>query len=200
MNANFVSGLLPKTIRFAALPDSGYSLSTYPDYNTATGGDLPPPTNNQVVLQDGQSLWASIGDFDCAYASKQADKAVNTLTCDNPDVLSQNGTYRIPLLIRSSYMDERILQNYNITQPVTSEEQPYVTNFGAAMAQSLNSVNLWLSVFGLNSSIHTMIKSPDFTDESYTFPDSVASTLAAAVGVWYRKPCAGPRWMQSTTQ
>jgi hypothetical protein len=196
MNADLFSGLLPAKTRFVALLDAGYTLSSYPDYDIATGGDAPPPTNNQIVMQDGQSLWASIGDFDCAYASNH----FNNLACDNPDVLAQNGTYRIPLFIRSSYMDERLLENYNVTQPVTPEEQPYVNNFAAAVAQSLNSVNLWLSVFGLNSSLHTMIKSPDFTDTSYTFPKTAASTLAAAVGVWYRKPCTAPRWMQSATQ
>ena len=96
-------------------------------------------------------------------------------------------------------MDERLLENYNITQPVTAEEQPYVTNFDNVMFQSLNSVNLWLSVFGLNSTLHTMIKDTDFTDESYSFPKTSASTLAGAVGTWYRKPCAAPRWMQSAT-
>ena len=199
MNANFVSGLLAAKTRFAVLPDSGYNPSSYPDYDAATGGDAPPPTNNTAVMQDGQSLWASIGDFDCAYASNQAASGYNNLNCDNPDVLSKNGTYRIPLFIRSSYMDERLLKNYNVIQPVTAEEQPYVTNFDNAMFQSLHSVNVWLSVFGLNSTLHTMIKDTDFTDASYAFPDAAASTLAAAVGTWYRKPCAAPRWMQSPT-
>jgi hypothetical protein len=200
MNANFVSGLLPLKTRFVALSDSGYTLSSYPDYDIATGGDAPLPTNNQTVMLDGQSLWASVGDFDCAYASSQTKTGASNLACDSPDVLAKNATYRLPIFIRSSYMDAVILQNYNITQPVTPQEQPYVTNFDNAMAQSLNSVNLWLSVFGLNSTLHTMVKDTSFNDESYSFPKTAATTLAAAVGTWYRKPCAAPRWMQSATQ
>ncbi len=199
MNADFVSGLLPVTTRFAALPDSGYSMSSYPDYDPATGGDEPLPTTDQTVLKDGQSLWASIGDFDCAYASQQANSGANSLSCDYPDVLAQNGTYRIPLFIRSSYMDSTILSTYGVSQPVTPREQPYVTNFDDAMEQSLYSTNLWLSVFGLNSTVHTMIKNSAFTDGSDTFPNEAGTTLAAAVGTWYRQPCAAPRWFQPPT-
>jgi hypothetical protein len=200
MNANFVSGLLPLTTRFVALPDSGYSPSNYPDYDSATGGDAPPPTNTQVVMQDGQNLWASVGDFDCAYTSRHAANGVHNLACDDPDKLARNASYRIPLFIRSSFMDATILDTYNVTQPVTSEEQPYVTNFDNAMAQSLNSTIGWLSVFGLNITHHTIIKNSTFTADTFSFPDATSSTLAAAVGVWYRQPCAAPRWMQSPTQ
>ncbi len=198
MNADFVSGLLPLQTRFTALPDSGYSLSSYPDYNTATGGDLPPPTNVQVDMMDGQSLWASIGDFDCAYASMQAGNAVNNLSCDYPDELAQNGSYRIPLFIRSSYMDSTILLTYGVSQPVTPEKQPYVTNFDNAMFQSLNSDSIWLSLFGLNSSVHTMIKNDYFTEEN-GFPYRGNVTLAAGVGAWYRDPCSAPRYLQLPT-
>ena len=197
MNADFISGLLPLTTRFVALPDSGYSISSYPDYDPATGGGAPPPTTDQVALTDGQSLWASIGDFDCAYASQQASTGANSLSCDYPDVLAQNGTYRIPLFIRSSYQDATILGTYNVTQPVTPEEQPYVNNIDDAMAASLNSTNLWLSIFGLNSTVHTMIKNSAFTNEAYSFLNGSNLTLAAAVGAWYRNPCAAPRWMQA---
>jgi hypothetical protein len=199
MNANFVSGLLPLQTRFAALPDSGYSLSNYPDYNPATGGDDALPTNEQLLETNGQSLWASIGDFDCAYASNVAGNGYNNTACDDPDVLSQNATYHIPLLIRSSYHDDTILNTYNVSEPITAEEEPYANNFDDAMDQSLNSTNLWLSVFGLNNTTHTMIKSTAFTNTTYTFPANTPSTLAAAVGVWYRDPCAGPRWMQKPT-
>jgi hypothetical protein len=195
MNADFVSGLLPVTTRFVALPDSGYSMSSYPDYNPATGGDEPLPTSDQVALTDGQSLWASIGDFDCAYASQQANTGANNLSCDYPDVLAQNGTYRIPLFIRSSYMDSTILSTYNITQPVTSEEQPYVNNFDDAMEQSLNSTSAWLGLFGLNITTHTMIKNADFTNQAYGFYGG-SITLAAAVGAWYRSPCTEARYLQ----
>jgi hypothetical protein len=199
MNANFVSGLLPLQTRFAALPDSGYSLSAYPDYDPATGGDAPLPTNEQAGEMKGQSLWASIGDFDCASASNGAGNGYNNLACDYPDVLSQNATYQIPLFIRSSYQDETILSTYNVTEPITAAEAPYVINFDNAMAQSLASTNLWLSVFGLNNTTHTMIKNSAFTDQSFTFADNKPSTLAAAVGTWYRNPCAAPRWMQKPT-
>ncbi len=199
MNADFVSGLLPVTTRFVALPDSGYALSSYPDYNPATGGDDPLPTTDQNVLKDGQSLWGSIGDFDCAYASQQAHTGAANLSCDYPDVLVQNGTYRIPLFIRSSYQDSTILGTYNIKQPVTSEEQPYVTNFANAMQQSLAATNLWLSVFGLNSTVHTMIKNIAFTDGTYTFIYGATLSLADAVGIWYRNPCSAPRYFQLTS-
>ncbi len=196
MNADFISGLLPVTTRFVALPDSGYSMNNYPDYNPATGGDEPLPTTDQVALKDGQSLWASIGDFDCAYASQQANTGANSLSCDYPDVLAQNGTYRIPLFIRSSYQDATILSTYNVSQPVTPEEQPYVNNFDDAMFESLNSDNIWLTIFGLNSTVHTMIKNAAFTDEAYSFPYKDPLTLAAAVGAWYRNPCSAPRYLQ----
>jgi hypothetical protein len=196
MNADYISGLLPLTTRFVALPDSGYSMSSYPDYNPATGGQEAPPTTDQTALKDGQSLWASIGDFDCAYASQQAGTGANNLSCDYPDVLAQNGTYRIPLFIRSSYQDATILNTYNVAQPVTSVEQPYVNNFDDAMFQSLNSDSIWLTVFGLNSTVHTMIKNAAFTDATYPFPYKNPLTLAAAVGAWYRNPCAAPRYLQ----
>ncbi len=195
MNANFVSGLLPLTTRFAALPDSGYSMSSYPDYDAATGGEKPPPTNYQADMTSGQSLWASIGDFDCAYASQQAGNAANALACDYPDVLSQNGGYQIPMFIRTSYADSIILNTYGVTSPVTSEEMPYIYNFDDAMAASLNSTNLWLSVFGLNSTEHTLIKNSAFT-QTYDFTTG-NTTLAAAVGAWYRDPCSAPRLMQA---
>jgi hypothetical protein len=198
MNADFISGLLPLNTRFAALPDSGYSTSSYPDYNAASGGDLPLPTNTQTAITDGQGLWASIGDFDCAYTSQQANTGPNNLSCDYPDKLAQNGTYRVPLFIRSSYMDSTILSTYGVAQPVTSEEQPYVTNFDNAMEQSLQSTNLWLTVFGLNSTHHTMIKNSAFT-QTYDFATG-PTTLAAAVGAWYRNPCSAPRLMQVATQ
>jgi hypothetical protein len=200
MNADYVSGLLPLQTRFAALPDSGYHLSTFPDYDPATGGEAPPPTNEQTWLADGQSLWASIGDFDCAYASNQAGEGYNNLACDFADQLTQNATYRVPLFIRSSYHDDTILNMFNVTEPITPEEQPYVTSFDIAMAQSLGLTNAWLSVFGLNITTHTMIKNSDFTDKSFTSPGNSPTTLAAAVGVWYRNPCAAPRWLQRSAQ
>jgi hypothetical protein len=144
-------------------------------------------------------LWASIGDFDCAYASEQAHTGAANLSCDYPDVLAQNGTYRIPMFIRSSYQDSTILGTYNIKQPVTSEEQPYVTNFTNAMQQSLASTNLWLSVFGLNSTVHTMIKNITFTDGTYTFIYGATLSLSDAVGIWYRDPCSAPRYFQLTS-
>jgi hypothetical protein len=196
-NVDFVSGLLPLQTRFAGLPDSGYSMSSYPDYDRATGGDEPLPTNYQVDMTSAQSLWASIGDFDCAYASQQAGNAVNTLSCDYPDVLAQNGSYQIPLFIRTSYQDATILSTYNVTQPVTPKEQPYVDNFDDAMEQSLNSTNLWLSVFGLNSTVHTLIKNSAFT-QTYDFATG-STTLAAAIGAWYRDPCSAPRYLQPPT-
>jgi hypothetical protein len=199
MNANFVSGLLPLTTRFAALSDSGYSMSSYPDYDPATDGDKPPPTMDQTVLQDGQNLWGSIGDFDCAYIDVKQGKAANDLACDYPDVLAQNGTYRIPMFIRSSYQDSTILSTYNIKQPVTSEEQPYVTNFDNAMFQSLNSDSIWLSLYGLNSTVHTMIKNSLFM-ETDGFPHRGPVELAYAIGVWYRDPCSAPRYLQLPTQ
>ncbi len=199
MNADFVSGMLPLTTRFVALPDSGYSMSSYPDYDSATGGDAPPPTNDQVALKDGQSLWASVGDFDCAYASEQAHTGAGNLSCDYPDVLVQNGTYRIPLFIRSSYQDSTILGTYNIKQPVTSEEQPYVTNFDNAMFQSLNSASMWLAVYGLNSTVHTMIKNVLFM-ETDDFPYRGNVELAYAIGFWYRDPCSAERYLQLPTQ
>jgi hypothetical protein len=197
MNANYVSGLLPLQTRFAAVADSGYSPSNYPDYDPATGGEAAPPDVLVTNVTQGQSYWNSIGDFDCAWASNQAGKGANNTACDFPDVLSQNGTYRLPLFIRASYQDHYILEQYGITMPITAEEKPYVANFADAMAQSLNSANLWLSVFGLDMSTHTMIKSLDLTDQSYTFPNASPSTLAAAIGAWYRNPCAAPRWMQA---
>jgi hypothetical protein len=198
MNADFISGLLPLTTRFVALPDSGYSMNNYPDYDPATGGEEPPPTNDQVALKDGQSLWASIGDFDCAYASQQANTGANTLSCDYPDVLAHNGTYRIPLFIRSSYQDATILSTYNITQPVTPEEQPYVVNFDNDMFQSLNLDSIWLSLYGLNSTVHTMIKNTLFV-ETDGFPYRGNVSLDQAVGAWYRDPCSAPRYLQLPT-
>ncbi len=200
MNADFVSGLLPVQTRFAALPDSGYRLSSFPDYDPATGGEEPPPTNEVKTMADGQKLWGSIGDFDCAYTKNQAGHGINNLACDYADKLTRNGTYRIPLFIRSSYKDDEILSLFNITEPITPEEQPYVLNFDHAMALSLYLTDAWLSVFGLNFTTHTMIKSSDFTDKTYRFPDNSPSTLAAAVGAWYRDPCDAPRWMQYPTK
>jgi hypothetical protein len=89
---------------------------------------------------------------------------------------------------------------FNVTEPITPEEQPYVTSFDIAMAQSLSLTNPWLSVFGLNITTHTMIKNSDFTDKSFTSPGNSPTTLAAAVGVWYRNPCAAPRWLQRSAQ
>jgi hypothetical protein len=197
MNANYVSGLLPLGTRFAAVADSGYSPSNFPDYDPSTGGQAPPPDVLVTNMMQAQSYWNAIGDFDCAWASNQAHNGFNNLACNYPDVLSKNGTYRIPLLIRSSYQDHFILGQYGITTPITAVEQPYVNNFADAMAQSLNSTNIWLSVFGLNITTHTMIKSLDLTNQTYTFPNATPSTLAAAIGVWYRNPCAAPRWMQA---
>jgi hypothetical protein len=197
MNANFVSGLLPLKTRFAAVADSGYSPSNFPDVNPLTGGDEPPPDVLVTNIMQGQTYWNSIGDFDCAWASNQAGNGFNNAACDAPDVLSQNGTYRIPLFIRASYKDHYIIGQYGITSPITPLEKPYVANFADAMAQSLNSANTWLSVFGLDTTTHTMIKSLDLTDTTYTFPNATPSTLAAAIGVWYRNPCAAPRWMQA---
>jgi hypothetical protein len=198
MNADFVSGVLPLTTRFAALPDSGYSMTSYPDYDAATGGEEPPPTNYQMDMTAGQSLWSSIGDFDCAAADAQAGNAPNDLACDYPDMLAQNATYHIPLFIRTSYADNIILNTYNITAPVTAEEDPYIYNFDDAMAASLNSTNTWLSVFGLESTEHTLIKNSNFT-VTYDFPTG-NMTLAAAVGAWYRNPCAAPRLFQAPYQ
>jgi hypothetical protein len=198
MNADFVSGLLPLTTRFVALPDSGYSMSSYPDYNPATGGDKPLPTTDQRVLADGQSLWASIGDFDCAYIDIEQGKAPNDLACDYPDIMAQDGHYRIPMFIRSSYQDSSILGTYNIKQPVTLEEQPYVTNFDNAMFQSLNSDSIWLSLYGLNNTNHTMIKNALFM-ETDGFPFRGNVTLDQAVGAWYRDPCSAPRYLQLPT-
>jgi hypothetical protein len=197
MNANYVSGLLPLQTRFAALADSAYSPSNFPDYNPATGGQAPLPDVLVTNMEQGQSYWNAIGDFDCAWASNQAGKGFNNLACNYPDMLSQNGTYRIPLFIRSSYQDHYIIGQYGITTPITAEEKPYVANFANAMAQSLNSTNTWLSVFGLDTTTHTMIKSLDLTNTTYTFPKATPSTLAAAIGAWYRNPCAAPRWMQA---
>jgi hypothetical protein len=126
-------------------------------------------------------------------------KAANDLACDYPDVLAQNGTYRIPMFIRSSYQDSTILSTYNIKQPVTSEEQPYVTNFDNAMFQSLNSDSIWLSLYGLNSTVHTMIKNSLFM-ETDGFPYRGPVALAYAIGVWYRDPCSAPRYLQLPTQ
>jgi hypothetical protein len=197
MNANYVSGLLPLQTRFAALADSGYSPSNYPDYDQATGGDEPLPDVLVTNMVQGQSYWNSVGDFDCAWASNQAGNGANNTACDYPDVLAQNSGYQIPLFIRAGYQDHYILGQYGITTPITAEEKPYVANFANAMAQSLNSTNIWLSVFGLNTATHTMINSADLTDATYVFPGATASTLAAAIGLWYRNPCTAPRWMQA---
>ena len=197
MNANYVSGLLPLQTRFAALADSAYSPSNFPDYDPATGGQAPLPDVLVTNMVQGQTYWNSVGDFDCAWASNQAGNGANNLACDYPDVLAQNGSYQIPLFIRAGYQDHYIMGQYGITTPITAEEKPYVTNFANAMAQSLNSTNIWLSVFGLNTSTHTMINSVDLTNTTYTFADATPSTLAAAIGVWYRNPCAAPRWMQA---
>ncbi len=199
MNANFVSGMLPLQIRFAALTDSGFSPSTYPDYDSTTGGDEPPPTGEQTTMMEGQSFWASIGDFDCAYASNQAGNGFNNLACDYPDALAENAGYQIPLFIRSSYQDSTLLESYNIIPPATPKERPYITSFDNAMAEALNSTNLWISVFGLNNTDHTMIKTIAFTATAFGFPYNPPSTVAAAVGAWYRNPCSAPRLQQAPT-
>ena len=196
MNADFISGLLPTTARFVALPDSGYSMTSYPDYDAATGGQAPLPTNTQVVMADGQSLWASIGDFDCAYIDMEQGKAPNDLACDYPDQIAQLGHYRIPMFIRSSYMDSEILGTYGIKQPVSAQEQPYVNNFDDAMEQSLNSTSSWLGLFGLNVTTHTMIKNEYFTAVAYGFYGG-SITLASAVGGWYRSPCTEARYLEA---
>jgi hypothetical protein len=200
MNASYVAGLLPLRTRVVALPDSYYILSSYPDYDPFTGGDAPPPTNFQVNMMDGQSLWGSVGDFGCAYASNQAGNGLHNLACDNEDVLAQNGAYRIPLFIRQSYHDDTLLSDYNISYPITSEEEPYTTNFDNSMEQALAAANVWLSTYGLNNDLHTMIKTTaNFTNKTSNFPGGVVTSLAAAVGTWYRDPCAAPRWMQNPT-
>jgi hypothetical protein len=50
----------------------------------------------------------------------------------------------------------------------------------------------------LNSTEHTLIKNSNFT-VTYDFPTG-NMTLAAAVGAWYRNPCAAPRLMQAPYQ
>jgi hypothetical protein len=68
------------------------------------------------------------------------------------------------------------------------------------MEQALAAANVWLSTYGLNNDLHTMIKTTaNFTNKTSTFPGGVMTSLAAAVGTWYRDPCAAPRWMQSPT-
>ena len=55
MNVSFVSGLLPLQTRLVGLPDASFVLSSYPDYDPATGGDTQPPTNYQISMAEGQS-------------------------------------------------------------------------------------------------------------------------------------------------
>ncbi len=197
MNANFVSGMLPLSTRFAALPDSGYDMTSYLDYDTATGGDEGLPTNYQTLIAQGQSVWAMVGDMGCTEETLHNGSGMDNTTCDYQDVLAQKGSFHIPMFIRSSYQDSTILGTYNLTQPVTTEKQPYVTNFDDAMHASLNNVNPMISVFGLNITTHTMIKLSDFTAGAYTFPNGQSLTLAAAVGAWYRNPCAVEKLLQA---
>jgi hypothetical protein len=196
LNANLVSGMLPLTTRFAVLPDSGYFMSNYPDYDSETGGDDPLPTNFQTVMTDGQTMWASVGDADCAWNDQQNGTGANNIQCDYPDQLLNSDGYQIPMFIRSSYQDSTILGTFNVTQPVTPKEQPYVTNFDDTAAAALGSVNPLNSVFGLNITTHTMIKDSDFTATAYPFPNGSSLTLADAVGIWYRNPCTAGSWLQ----
>ena len=55
MNADYVSGLLPLQTRLVALPDSGYHLSTFPDYDPASGGEAPPPTKTRPPVSIGSA-------------------------------------------------------------------------------------------------------------------------------------------------
>jgi hypothetical protein len=200
MNVSFVSGLLPLQTRLVGLPDASFVLSSFPDYDPATGGETQPPTNYQIEMTQGQSLWGSIGDFGCAYASNQAGNGFNNLACDYPDMLAQNATYQTPLFIRESYHDDTLMSYYNVTFPMTPEETPYATDFDNEMYQALSATNVWLSVFGLNNDMHTMIGTTSyFSGKISTFPGGVKTTLAAAVGTWYSNPCAAPRWMQNPT-
>ncbi len=199
MNANFVSGLLPLSTRFAAAADSGYSMTTYPDYDKKTGGDEPAPTNAENDIPQWQSVWNGIGDFTCAEASIQAGGAANAGKCFEMDVLAQNAGYQIPFFIKASYYDATLLQTYNVTGPLTAAQQPYVNAFGTALQQSLSSANPWISIFALSNNLHDMINHNNTFDTPFPFPNNVSISLAGAVGAWYRAPCTLPRWMQAAS-
>ncbi len=196
MNANFVSGMLPLSTRFAAAADSGYAMSAYPDYDPLTGQVQPGPTNFQIGIASWQAAWDGVGDFTCAEASSLAGIGYNSAACFKMDVLAQNEGYQIPLFIKASYYDATLLQVYNVTSPVTGEEKPYVNAFGTALQQSLNSSATLISIFGLGNNLHDVINHNNSFNTTYKFSKTVSTSTAGALGAWYRAPCTAPRWLQ----
>ena len=209
LTINDVQPLLPAGTRLLAAADAGYGIDAQGYASAAPGGVSPArPTPAEAMIWAGSALWRGRGDAVCdarATALRPTDWRAHQ-DCYSPDFLTHGGFIRTPAFIRQSQDDRMLLLLYSGIQPNVALRThaagaaAYLRYFATRMARALATADPWHSVYSTEDTNHVMMETAEFTATQGRFTagsDTLSTTIAAALGQWYRRPCPPVRDIQA---
>jgi hypothetical protein len=181
-NVDDVRDTLPPSVRFVALADGIYSVP-YPAFDPATqresaAGETPPWVGTEARL----AAWNPRGDASCI-----ARYGLTSPTCNSSARLLATQEIATPLLVVDSQMDSNQLGDLGAANPANAAMQAFAQRYAAKRAV-FPTLDPRYGLFSLFSTIHVLINKRD----PWATARVGADALPAAIGAWYRDPCAGP--------
>jgi hypothetical protein len=182
-NADDVRDALPPSVRFVAMSDGVYSVS-YPAFDPATqresasGETLPWATSGARF-----AAWNPRGDASCIARYGAMDP-----TCISTARLLATQEIATPLLVIDSQMDANQLGDLGVDDPTNAAMRAYAQRYAAAKRQAFPTLDARYGLFSFFTTTHVLINRRD----TWAAARVGADTLPAAIGAWYRDPCAGP--------
>ena len=182
-NVDDVRATLPSSVRFVALSDGIYSVP-YPAFDPVTqresaAGETPPWVGTEARF----AAWNPRGDASCI-----ARYGAMSPTCNSSARLLATQEIATPLLVVDSQMDANQLGDLGVENPANAAMQAFAQRYAAAKRAVFPTLDPRYGLFSLFSTTHVLINKR----EAWASARVGADALPAAIGAWYRDPCAGP--------
>jgi hypothetical protein len=181
VNADRVREALGSRIRMLALPDAGFMID-YASYDPATMTESTAfPTARASDLAEGRMNWGGTGDASCEAHAGSSDLA--HLLCMSPEMLGRGSELTTRFFIRQSQSDRVQIKQF-IPRSIAAPD--YRARWSAHMVDSLGRVSARHAVFSTADAEHGVVND----DALYGTRLVAGVSLPAAIGEWYRDPCA----------
>jgi hypothetical protein len=179
-NIDETRATLASVPRFIGMTDGAFGVE-YPAYDPATGRESaagPAPTGPSIT--ERFTAWNPSGDASCA-----ARFGAMNIECNIASRLLATDEISTPLLVVDSQMDSNQLGDFGVNNPANASMQAFAQRYAAAKRAVFPSLRPQYGLFSLFSTTHVLINKRDAWSSRVG-----ATTLPAAIGQWYRDPCA----------
>ncbi len=166
--------------RFIGMIDGAYGVE-YPAYDPATGRESaagPAPTGPSITQRF--AAWNPVGDASCI-----ARFGAMNIECNIASRLLATDEISTPLFVVDSQMDSNQLGDFGVNNPGNANMQAFAQRYAAAKRAVFPTLRPQYGLFSLFSTTHVLMNKRDAWSSRVG-----ATTLPAAIGQWYRDPCA----------